>query len=81
MNAIQTQELIATALENRQDRGGARFHLCYWEGKIQCCLRRHTSKPHRIFHLITPSEMREGFDAALWRRLGEEVHIYLKGLS
>jgi len=79
MNPVQTQILIENAINDRPNSADGKYHLCFWEDKVQCCVRSHTRERHEIFHPISPTEMRDGFSASEWRLLGEKVHSYLEG--
>jgi len=81
MNPVQTQIMIENAINNRPGVPDGRFHLCFWEDKLQCCEKSHTIKRHEVFHLITPTQMIDGFTAGEWREIAEKVYTYLEGLN
>ena len=80
MNPIQIEILIENAINDRLPSADARYHLCYWEKKIQCCPITHTRKPHKVFHAISRTQMRDGFVADEWRTIVGKIHTYLEGL-
>lgn len=56
----------------------AKYHLCWWEGKLQCLPRDHTDKSHKVFRNITDADARVGFNSRQWIALGGKVESFLK---
>jgi len=73
MTNSQAAKIILSAINARAASIAKTYHICDWEGKLQCMPHRHTGKPHRIFWKGLDSTLRIGFTAEEWESLFKQI--------
>lgn len=49
------------------------YHICWWEGQVQCHHVRHTKDPHEVFYMALGYIFRDGLSEYQWKLLTTRV--------
>lgn len=68
----EVEKAIASRVSS--PRGG--YHLCWFDEKIGCHVRSHTTETHHVFFDITELECQKGFTPQRWHRIFAQLQIF-----
>lgn len=72
----QVRHIVAGAINAAQTRPLRYYHVCYWQGRIQCLRAGHTTRAHPVFLTTTGEVLTHGLSAQQWRVLTHRIiHI------
>jgi regulator of nucleoside diphosphate kinase len=72
----QVRHIVDNAISTAQVRPGRYYHVCYWQGRIQCLRAGHATKAHPVFFTATGQMLTDGLSAQQWRVLTHRIiHI------
>ena len=57
------------------------LHLCYWEGKLQCCAPKHTGKRHVVLFTFRTEDWAKGLSTTEWNQIRREISKLTKELE
>lgn len=69
MNPEDLLVMAAEAIDNRDCRPADTWHVCYFEGKIQCLPTWHCQLRHPVFIVLHSLELEQGLSTGQWNKL------------
>ncbi|MBM4029103.1 MAG: hypothetical protein FJ280_27460 [Planctomycetes bacterium] len=63
----EIQHLVSQAITETEPQAEKYYHLCWWQGQIQCHHVHHTKETHEIFYTAAGHRFREGLSAFQWQ--------------
>ena len=67
------QWIVASAISKTQFESWKCYHVCWWEGRLQCLHVHHTKEPHPSFFAASGFVFIEGLSVHQWRLLTSRV--------
>lgn len=67
---------IATIIENRPETVEKMYHICWFEGKLQCLPANHTFERHTVFMTLGQVELETGLSNHNWDNLLHRVTMF-----
>ncbi|HSV98673.1 MAG TPA: GreA/GreB family elongation factor [Sedimentisphaerales bacterium] len=72
----QVRHIVARAISATKIRSTRYYHVCCWQGRIQCLRAGHTTRTHPVFLTTTGDALTDGLSAQQWRVLTHRIiHI------
>jgi len=69
---------VYDSILHRPENTGARWYLCWFDGKIQCLPMSHQPRPEIIFEDFKTYELNSGFNDQRWTQLESKIYTFLK---
>lgn len=73
MNEKKVQEIVTKTIAEAQIEPWKYYHVCWWEGKLQCLHVHHTREVHPVFYGAPGSVFAEGLTPHQWRLTTERI--------
>jgi regulator of nucleoside diphosphate kinase len=67
MTETKVKEIVAKAIATADIEPGKYYHVCWWEGKLQCLHVHHTKEHHPAFYAASGYVFRDGLTAHQWK--------------
>ncbi|HNS20963.1 MAG TPA: GreA/GreB family elongation factor [Sedimentisphaerales bacterium] len=78
MTHKRIQQIITRAIAQTPMESWKCYHVCWWEGKIQCCHVHHTKEHHASFFAANGSVFADGLNECQWRLLTSRVEEFCR---
>jgi len=78
MNPETLLTMAAKAIETRQATRADNWHLCYFDGRIQCLPTWHYQGEHPVFLVLHSLELESGLSTEQWNTLRTELTKFWK---
>jgi len=73
MTDKHVQQIVARAIADAQIESGRCYHVCWWEGRLQCLHVRHTKEHHPSFYAANGYVFIDGLNAHQWQLVTSRV--------
>jgi len=78
MTHKRIKQIIAGAIAETPMESWKCYHVCWWEGTIQCCHVHHTKEHHPSFFAANGSVFADGLNEYQWRLLTSRVEDFCR---
>jgi len=73
MNETQVKQVVARAITAANIESWKYYHVCWWEGKLQCLHVHHTKEHHPAFYAASGYVFTDGLSVHQWRIVTDRV--------
>ncbi len=73
MNPEDLLDMASKAIEHRPLTAADKYHVCFWQGRIQCLPVTHWCQQHPIFLVLSSLELTAGLSTAQWDELSTKL--------
>lgn len=73
MNETKVREIVSQAIAAALLDPRKYYHICWWEGKLQCLHVRHTKEHHPVFFAASGYVFTDGLTVHQWRIVTDRV--------
>jgi regulator of nucleoside diphosphate kinase len=73
MNEIKTREIVAKAIATADIESWKYYHVCWWQGKLQCLHVHHTKEHHPAFYAASGYVFTDGLTVHQWKLVTDRV--------
>lgn len=78
MNRAQILYVVEQAIKDRSYSTNKKYHICWFEKKIQCLPTHHTDEKHTVFRAVFEGELAVGFSNTEWDMLEASIATFLR---
>lgn len=78
MNPEKLLDMAAKAVENRSCQRAEKWHICYFDAKIQCLPTWHCQAEHPVFLVLHSLELEGGLSTEQWDALRTKLAKFWK---
>ncbi|MEN6428984.1 MAG: GreA/GreB family elongation factor [Phycisphaerales bacterium] len=73
MTEMKVQEIVMTAIAAAQIEPWKYYHVCWWEGRLQCLHVHHTKDIHPVFYGAPGDVFAEGLTVHQWKLTTDRI--------
>jgi len=73
MNEKKIQEIVTKAIDAAQIEPWKYYHVCWWEGRLQCLHVHHTKEIHPVFYGAPGNVFAKGLTVHQWKLTIERI--------
>lgn len=73
MTEKKVQQIVSRAIAETPIESWKSYHVCWWEGRLQCLHIHHTKEHHPSFYAASGNVFAEGLNVHQWRLVTDRV--------
>jgi regulator of nucleoside diphosphate kinase len=78
MTDKKVQEIVAQAIAETPMESWKYYHVCWWEGTLQCLHVHHTTQSHPSFYAASGGVFTDGLNVHQWRLVTDRVKDFCR---